>query len=240
MRPKIPAWVGLCLIAGAAGCGTPQFPTKVVYESDQSFVRLETDQTVETGHEHSHPVSVSAEQMAAVLGGVVVEEPVSRMPFYDDLSRPRRHPAFTDAEIEFFAPLLAKALQIATPEEVVTFYQTRRVAAIRREVTSGGLFVQDDRLHLFLSNYRSKTHYRADIGVADTTDDRLTPMKPIAPQEGKLDFEPQRSRVPSAPAGLSRLFHWDRRELIVLFRQLPPRRLSPVAAPRSGDVSPRK
>jgi hypothetical protein len=238
MRTNLSAWVNLCIITAAAGCGTPQFPTKVVYESEQSFVRLETDQTVEAGNFHSHPVSVSAEQMAAVLGGVVVEEPIGRMPLYDDLSRPRRHPAFTDAEIEFFAPLLAKALRIATPEEVVTFYQTRRLSAIRREVTSGGLFVQGDRLHLFLSNYRSKTHYRADIGVSDTTDDRLTPMKPIAPQEGKLEFEPKPYQVPSVPGGLARLFYWDRRELIVLFRELPPRPLSSPASHAVDILSP--
>ena len=50
--------------------------------------------------------------------------------FYDDTSLPRVHPAFTDREVAFFAPLLTLGLSKATPEEVVTFYQTRNLSAL--------------------------------------------------------------------------------------------------------------
>lgn len=219
-------------------CGSRQFTTVTIYNEPAAFVRLEFDRTVKKGKEHSHPVRLTPEQIAAVLGGVRIDEPVGLVRG-DILQReplPRVHPAFTDKEIEFFAPLLALALSKATPEEVVTFYETRYLSATSREVTSGGLFVQGDELHLILGNYRSHTHYMADMGVAETQDDRMTPMKPLSPQLGRLDFEPNQAKHERLAGVLDKLFQWDQRELVVLYKQLPPRPLvepapQPVAVP---------
>lgn len=235
----------ICLAAlafGGAGligaCGGRQFTTVTIYNEPAAFVRLEFDRTVKKGTEHSHPVRLTPEQIAAVLGGVRIEEPIALVRG-DILQRepvPRIHPAFTDKEIAFFAPLLALALSKATPEEVVTFYETRYLSATSREVTSGGLFVQGDELHLILANYRSHTHYMADMGVAETQDDRMTPMKPLSPQLGRLDFEPNQAKHERLAGVLEKLFQWDQRELAVLYKQLPPRPLvepvpQPVAVP---------
>ncbi len=228
----------LTIAALHCACSPRQFPTVTVYDSPQAYVRLEADRTVAKGREHSHPVSLAPEQMAAVLAGIIVVEPIARMPLYDDLSRPRRHQAFTENQIVFLAPLLATALGKATPEEVVTFYLTKRESGGRREVTSGGVYVEGERLHFFLSNYRSPTHYAPDPGTVDTTDDRLTPMQPLAPQRGTLDFEPKEAFRSPVPTGLGRLFHWDRRELIILFRQLTPRSLTEFLAPSPPAPSP--
>jgi hypothetical protein len=152
---------------------------------------------------------------------------LAKLPIYDDTSAPRVHPAFTDKEIAFFAPLLALALSKATPEEVVTFYQTRDLSALSREVTSGGLFIQDDELHLILANYRSHTHYMPDFGAAETKDDRLTPMEPLAPQGGRVDFEPHSAKLVQPVGVFEKLLQWDNREVAVLYKQLPPRPLVP-------------
>jgi len=230
--------IALASILALTACARPQFPTKTLYETANSFVRLEVDPTVDAGKGHSHPVAITAEQVAAVLAGIIVEEPVTRMPVYDDLSQPRRRRAFSEGEIVFLSPLLATALGVATPEEVVTFYQTQPISSVRREVTSGGLFVRGEEMHVVLSNYRATTHYRADPGVADFTDDRMTPMKPIAPQEGTLEFEPKEFQVSAVPRGLARLFYWDRRELIVQFRKLAARPLPPLPSPPSKSANP--
>ena len=182
------AFVGAGLISA---CGPRQFTTVTIYDKPAAYVRLEFDRTVKKGTEHSHPISLTPEQISAVLGGVRIEEPIALVQG-DILQRdpvPRVHPAFTDKDIAFFAPLLALALSKATPEEVVTFYQiSASIRRITREVTSGGLFVQGDELHLILANYRSHTHYMADLGVAETQDDRLTPMQSLAPQVGRLNL----------------------------------------------------
>jgi hypothetical protein len=214
-----------CCVAFTFTCALPsctptQFTTMTLYDTPHAFVRLEADKTIVKGAEHHHPVSMTPEQVAAVLSGVMIEEPLAKMPLYDEMGGPRRHRIFEENLVAFLAPLLALGLAQATPEEVVTFYLSKDLSGGTREVTSGGLFVQDEeQLHLILGNYRSRTHYMADIGVAETTDDRLTPMLPLAPQRGKLDFEPRSAAIASS-GGWSKIFERERRELIVLFKQL--------------------
>ncbi len=228
---KTAALLALLLVPPA--CAPGQFTTLTLYDRPEAFVRLEADRTVEKGREHSHPVSVTPEQIAAVLSGVMIEEPVTRLPLYDDTSQPRRHRVFGDRTVALFAPLLAEGLQKATPEEIVTFYLSQELSGTSREVTSGGVFVRGDALHLVLGNYRSSTHYSADIGVADMNDDRLTPLQPLAPQRGRLDFEPRTARQPASSSGWSRIFERDRRELVIRFRDL-----SPLVLPSPAPVVP--
>lgn len=207
------------------GCAPAQFTTMTIFDTPTAFVRLEAE-SVDPEREHTHPISFTPDQMAVVLSGITVEEPWAKLPIYDDTSQPHRHPAFTEKEVTFFSPLLAVALSKATPEEVVTFYQSRYLSGTSREVTSGGLFVQGEELHIILANYRSPTHYSADMGIADTGDDRLTPMRSLAPQRGRLDFEPASATRPPDMSIFGKLFHWDRREVVILFKDLP-RRSSP-------------
>ena len=234
LATRIAVPCGIAVVLSLVACQSRQFPTMTLYESPASFVRLEADPTVRNTEGHSHPVSITTEEMTAVLSGVMIEEPFRPLAFLDKDKEPSRRPAFTEAEVQFFAPLLILGLRQATPEEVVTFYQTRQDTAIIRKVTSGGIFVNGEELHIVLSNYRSQTHFMADPGVVDTTDDRLTPMRSIAPQEGRLDFEPVSAIAPSHSSGLSNVFRRDRREVVVLYRRLAPAKPAPARS-RSGD-----
>lgn len=221
MARMIP-WCVLALLASLSACQNRQFPTVTIFESPASFVRLEVDPMVRTDRGHSHPVTVSAQQMGAVLAGLTIEEPARLLSFLDKNKEPQRHPAFNQAEIQFFAPLLAKGLGMATAEEVVTFYQTQQDTAIIRKVTSGGVFVDGEEMHVVLTNYRSPTHSASDPGVDDTMDDRLTPMRRMAPQEARLEFEPPDAIAPSEESLLSSLFRAERREVVVLYKRLAP------------------
>ena len=216
------------------GCVPGQFTTMTIYDTPGAFVRLETDRTVDQDSGHTHPAHLSPEHMAALLGGIVFEEPWAKLPLYDDLSQPRQHPAFTEPEIALFAPLLATALEQSTPEEIVTFYHSTTRSGSQRDVTSGGLYVQGEDLHLVLANYRSPTHYSADIGVADTTDDRLTPLRAMAPQRGRLTFEPREAAVETAESGMAQWFREERRDVVVHYKAVPPRprNQAPATAPR--------
>jgi hypothetical protein len=232
------AFLAVAGVGLISACSSRQFTTVTIYDTPAAYVRLEFDRTVKKGEEHSHPISLTPEHIAAVLAGVRVDEPIAlvRGDLLEQDPVPRIHPAFTNKDITLFAPLLALALGRATPEEVVTFYQTRKVSALTREVTSGGVFVQGDELHLILANYRSHTRYMADFGAAETTDDRLTPMQSLAPQEGRVDFEPESAKRERSVGGLGKIFQWNHRELAVLYKQLPPRPLvqpdpQPTTAP---------
>ena len=216
---------GCVMLILLAGCAPKQFTTATLYDSPHAFVRLEADPA--TGQEavHSHPVTVTPDQIAAVLHGMTIEEPRTRMPIYDDLSIPRHHRAFDDNTIAFLAPLLSLGLAQATPEEVVTFYLSKDRSGGSREVTSGGLFVHEDDLHFVLANYRSPTNYMSDFGAADTMDDRLTPMRSMAPNRGRLGFDPASAVRVRTSNVFSRMFQAQEWELIIAFKQLTPYRL---------------
>jgi hypothetical protein len=219
------AFIGAGLIGA---CGPRQFTTLTIYDKPAAFVRLEFDWRVKKGSEHSHPIVLTNEQIAAVLGGVRIEEHLA-------FAHGDTVPAFTDKDIAFFAPLLALALSKATPEEIVTFYATRYQSTIQREVTSGGIFVQGDVLHLILANYWSPTYRRGDYVVADTQDDRHTPMASLTKYGGHLDFEPQSAKWERSAGGFEGFFRGESRELAILYKQLPSQPLV-EAAPKSVTV----
>lgn len=236
-------WMTLCVVVmglGMNACQSRHALTQTIYESPSRFVRLEVDHTVGGGH--SHPANVTTAEMAAILGGVIIDEPVKlipSLPLFGKEEEPPRHPAFTAAEISFFAPLLTQGLKTATPEQVVTFYQSVQQTAIIRKVTSGGIFLDGDELHIIVSNYRSPTHYTSDLGMADTHDDRMMPLRSITPLRAKLDFDPATALVPPQNGTLfSRLFRPDRPELIVRLSQVRAGLLEKSRAPANTGQPP--
>src|SRR5262245_58182738 len=55
-------------------CTSKQFVTVTLYDTPHAFVRLEADPTTGRGPMHSHPVTVSPDQIAAVLSGLTIDE----------------------------------------------------------------------------------------------------------------------------------------------------------------------
>ncbi len=210
----------VALLLGITACQTRPIPAIAIYEDQTRFVRLEQDPTM--GESHSHPANITPDEMAAVLSGVIIEEPTSLMqslPFLSKDEEPR-HPAFSATEIEFLSPLLAKGLEAAKPEEVVTFYLIVQQPGTDEHVTSGGVFINGDELHFILGNYRSPARYPPDAETMRYVDGRSTPLQPIVPQETKLDFQPARAVIPLRQGVLKNPFRPNRREIVVLFKTL--------------------
>lgn len=220
---------GVALLLSFTACQNRPFPTAAMYEEPSRFVRLEVDPTV--GGNHSHPANITTDELITVLSGVMIEEPPRFMTALSLETRDgesRQHPAFNEAEISFFAPYFAEGLRKAKSEEVVTFYQTNQKTALIDKVTSGGMFVTSggifidgEELHLILSNYRSPTNSAPDPGISGATlDGRSTPLRSIAPQRTKLYFEPTTAVASSREGIWGSLLRPDRRELVILFKKL--------------------
>ena len=213
---------GLMLSLTFSACQNRPFQTGAIYDDPSRFVRLEVDPVV--GGNHSHPIDIKTENMMAVLAGVMIEEQPGFMAPTSYLVKdkePRQHPAFSETEIRLFAPEITKGLRTAKPEEVVTFGQSNQITAISSKITTGGVFVDGDELHLILSNYRSETNYAPDPGISGTTlDGRSAPLRSIAPQRTRLYFEPSTAVAASDEGMLSLLLRPDRREIVVLFKNL--------------------
>ena len=192
--------VNIMIILGCmmfVSCTTPQFFTVTIYESPSKNVRLQTMPIVDEGNAYSHPASLSEEQMTQVLKGLYVEVDTSAisLPFTPSSRGGSRHRAFSDREIQFFAPLLVKGLQQATPEEIVTFFETAEVSDLHEATTSGGVFVRNEALHIIVSNFSVKTLIWQDNAEYHAPY-RLAPLEPINPEPGRLIFEPEKFMAP--------------------------------------------
>jgi len=209
------------LLFGLTACQHLPSPSLPIFEDQSQYVRLAVDPVVGGGH--SHPASFTAREMSAVLSGVMIEEPprlLRSSVFSDKDKEPQRHPVFSAAEIAFLAPLLAKGLESARPEQIVTFYRITQQPGTIDHVTSGGIFIHGDELHFLLSNYRSPTRYPPDAETMRYVDGRSTPLQSIAPQETKLDFQPASVLVPSQQGILRNPFRPKQREVVVRYKKL--------------------
>ncbi len=151
---------GVWLVIVAAnflGCATPPVYSYLVYENPTSFVRLEFSPWAETDRPdtwNAHPASLSRRQIQQALEGLRVREhraaPIQWIRGVAELE-----PVFRPEEVELLIPRLQEGLELAVPQELVTFYVSHPVNATKREVTSGGLYVTEGRLHIILSNFRA-------------------------------------------------------------------------------------
>ena len=136
------AHLGTPLLLAAAmmtlGCGTKanHLLTAKVYESPNQVVRLQAIPDANKGRGYTHPAYLAQERVAKVLEGLRVDKNMSPIPlaFQRGVDKTATVPAFTEAEVKFFAPLLTKGLAKATPREVVTFYETADINKTQTDV----------------------------------------------------------------------------------------------------------
>ena len=218
--------VNMIVILGCmmlVSCAAPQFFTITIYESPSRNVRLQTMAVVDEGKAYSHPVSLSEEQMTQVLKGLYVEVDTSAisLSFSENSGSGSRRRAFSDREIQFFAPLFVKGLQQATPEEIVTFFETVEISDLHEATTSGGVFVRHEAVHVVLSNLSVKTLIWKDNAEYHAPY-RLAPLDPINPEPGRLIFEPEKFMVPIQSAGWLTNLKGKPWQAAVLYKELHP------------------
>ena len=180
--------------AYCAACAVPHNVSRVIYEDPANFVRVENDPTVfmELPHTlHSHPVSITPEQMSGILARFKVRD--HRVPlqvyFSGEAAKER---VFRDEDVALLAPRLSEALARAEPTERVTYYLSQPQSSIKREITTGGLYVRDSHLHFSLGNYR----VIYGIPAYGMVYDRRYPTRPTSAKGFDLFFEPAEAIIP--------------------------------------------
>lgn len=210
----------LSILALLCGCTASPMMTVTVHESDNQVVRLQAVPDANGGQGYSHPAFLSEQTVAAVLKGLLVEKHTSPLPLALRSSEPgTRSRAFGDGEIKFLAPLLVQGLNRATPEELVTFYETADISSTQRVVTSGGLFVIGDELHIVLGNHASKVDIWQDAEQYEAPY-RMRPLEPIRPEPGRLSFEPVQYMVRSNASALRDTITGGQFHLAVRYKDL--------------------
>jgi len=134
-------------------------PSPVASKSPQDeptgFVRVEArygDANPAGQTRFNHPLELSEKEWTRLLESVWVQ----RDPGVIALVSPQEPPipGFTPDEIAFLSKWLGKAFTRAHPDEWVVFGLSRARSADITEVTTGGWFVEGERLHLMLANCR--------------------------------------------------------------------------------------
>jgi hypothetical protein len=184
------------IVVNLSGCAAPHFFTVTIYDSPDQVVKLQAVPDANNGQGFSHPADIPVEKLAHVMRGLRVEVHSSAfsLPFGRTSGSSGGQRVFSEREIKFFAPLFAKGLEQATPEELVTFYETGDISDEYQLTTSGGLFVKGDELHFLLSNHNVKTRIWQDNEQYEAPY-YLRPMEPMDPQPGRLAFDPSHLMV---------------------------------------------
>jgi len=153
-------WRWLVLLAVSPwlvqACAGPQ-PARIVCgqcEEDDRFVRLQarSDATGPERRAFAHPVSLSRQDWTLLLRSVRVQRIEEAFPLL--ASKGAAVDAFTPEETAYLSETFAKAFAKAGPNDWVLFALTRNASAEITELTTGACYVEGDRLHVVLANYR--------------------------------------------------------------------------------------
>jgi len=189
-RTNVGALVGGLLLAGCVAGPAPI----VIYQDQLHSVRLTFDP--EAGAGHSHPAALTAEQIAQVLRGVWVKhrDIVGGFGLFGDKEGV---PAFSVTHVARLAPYVSQALSRASAQDMVTFYVITGDPSQGKLVTSGGLFVRQDRLYFILANaYTSPSSVQYENTYEIDTRDQ--PLLPIARYKFTAGFSPQEAWIPNS------------------------------------------
>ncbi len=176
-----------------SGCetGSTSFPIL-----DQPAIRVAVTSRPHGGSEKSGHVELSPVQMARVLKGLRIIER-NKIIGFGILTHKEGAPAFLVEEIYRLAPALSRGLRLSSARDVVTFYSV--VAGPKGEplITSGGLFVNNGRLHVLLANCRSRPNETSNsFDTVTELDHRHAPLLPMGRHQFHLQFDPESVLVP--------------------------------------------
>jgi hypothetical protein len=200
------------------GCAIPQVPSRPIYEDPVNFVRLERDPYVldEAPYtKHNHPYQISAGDLERILRGMSVKQRrISPVVWVVGEATPEQ--AFNEQELGLLVPKLVEALSRAQYNERITFYMSLPQTSIKRVITSGGLYLKDQRLHVILGNHRIVY----GIPAYGMVYDRRYPMRPTAAKDFELLFQPAEAVVVEESGFFDRTFGNERDELILDLQKL--------------------
>lgn len=204
---------GLSALILSAGCAIPHVPSRVVYEDPVNYVRLEEDTTVlpewPQGH-FSHPAALEKERLRTILSSLKVQEHRITPQRWLQGDAPLV-PVFTEDELALLSAQLANGLAQAQYNERVTFYLSQPLTFMRRTITSGGLYVRENELHLLLGNWR----IIYGVPAYGMIYDRRYPMRPTAAKGFNLFFEPADAVIAQEGSFIDDLFANTRDELVI-------------------------
>ena len=145
---------GILLVLSVGCTGGSIFITRPVEDEPSLLVGLTTyhDKAKAAEVRHDHPVDWSEADLLAILKRLVIQEGSGLL----DSSSPRQA-VFSPEDLSTLIPALRKTFKLATPADWIVFAVWGSSGTAQAlEVTSGGMYLQDQRLHILLANHRER------------------------------------------------------------------------------------
>lgn len=181
--------IGSLILAGV-GCSDPMFTTRPVQDEPSLFVGLARDNDLGELAHHNHPKEWSDTDLRTILTRLLIQKQGGIM---DPLKEPRA--VFSPDDIALLTPALREGFKVARPSDWVVFAlwsSSQESQAL--EVTSGGMFLQDQRLHIILTNHRERVSSE-EVGINGIRSNPFRSLRDI--KKGKLSFDPTRYVIDS-------------------------------------------
>lgn len=157
-----PRWLGAISLTmvvlgtiALSGCSRPYLFMRTINEEESRYVRFQArygEGQDGVALKFAHPVALGEPEWAHLLDNIFIQEQKKLLAFGATRSAPR--PAFDEDEKRYLAKHLAEGFQKARPDEWVVFYLSHPREPGVVEIESGGFFVEGERLHLIVANYR--------------------------------------------------------------------------------------
>jgi hypothetical protein len=154
------AIIAVILLAWTVGCANPGFIIQPVEDEPSLLVGLASspDGSSEAQARHDHPVEWTTGDLQAILKRLAIQEGSGLL---DSSRRPQA--VFSQEDLTHLIPALQQTFNIARPSDWIVFAvwgsseQTQGL-----EVTSGGMYLQDQQLHILLANHRERVSSEED------------------------------------------------------------------------------
>jgi hypothetical protein len=148
------AIIAAILMVGTVGCANPGFIIQPVEDDPSLLVGLASspDVSAEAETRHDHPVEWTTGDLQAILKRLAIQEGSGLL----DSSR-RQQAVFSQEDLTHLIPALQQTFNIARPSDWIVFAvwgsseQTQGL-----QVTSGGMYLQGQQLHILLANHRER------------------------------------------------------------------------------------
>lgn len=216
------------LIAGSLLACESGPATRPVYQDPITSVQVREDRLAGSGH--SHPAVMTAGRMAQILFGIRVKKRGD--PVIGILTgQPEEAQAFSNQEVETLAPALSRALAIAAPQEIVTFYRRYSDPGLGLGVTSGGLFLEGHQLYVVLANFRNRPSDVQSQAIANEFDPVTDPLMSLRAMSFAAVFTPASALVPPDVPLVWRYEDPGKFFVVDLDRLPPEPRLTPPSVP---------
>ena len=222
------------LIVLSVGCTGPTFITSPVEDEPSLLVGLTTyhDESKASEVRHDHPVEWSTADLQAILKRLVIQEGSGIM----DSSRPLQA-VFSPEDLITLIPALRETFKIARPSDWIVFAVWGSSGTSQAlEVTSGGMYIQDQRLHIILANHRERVSSEQE-GIQAIHNNPFRAMKDV---KKRLMFHPTSYVIEARNNWIAGGFESPVSELILDYQALvatkPPETPTGIAEGTDSDI----